>query len=77
MLSYPDNLFEDYLFPIPDPIDAMVKQNLTLIWESFKGTIESEISRNKTRSTYGEELCWNDLAHGHVNPKINCKDEPM
>ena len=60
-----------------DPIDAMVKQNLTLIWESFKGTIESEISRNKTRSTYGEELYWNDLADSHMNPKINCKDESM
>ena len=60
-----------------DPLDVMVKRNLKLIWASFKGTIESEISRNKTRSTYGEELCWNDLADSHMNPKINCKDESM
>lgn len=51
-----------------DPIDAMVKNNLTLMFERFYGNTYSEKFTEKMMKTYGEPLCYNEIQDGHLKP---------
>jgi len=56
-----------------DPLEAMVQQNLTLMWTTFYGKTLLKEFGTKMLNTYGEELCDNSLLDGHMEPKRNCK----
>lgn len=61
-----------------DSIEAMVQENLTLIWLLFYGTRRSKEFRKKMLKTCVEDLCHNSLIDGHISPKRNCTiEEPI